>query len=178
MKKKVIISKTKISKSKSVKTKKKTVSKKDLSVLEDISSKLFDLMGITSKVQYREDKANDALYVDIKGENETGLLIGARGRTLASLQTLLGLMFWQRVGIWRRIIVNVSDYREKEEERLRDLASQSAERAKTTGEPQYLYNLTPSQRRIVHMALSEESGVVTESQGEGSGRYLIITPKK
>lgn len=150
-------------------------SSEGLKILKELTDKLFELMNIKSKVEVSEDKENNAYMVDIKGETETGLLIGARGRTLISIQMVLGLMYRQKTGEWARVILNVSDYREKEEERLKDLAKQSAERAKTTGEPQYLYNLTPSQRRIVHMSLSEDSDITTESQGEGVERFLVVT---
>jgi spoIIIJ-associated protein len=41
-----------------------------------------------------------------------------------------------------------------------------------------LYNLSPSQRRIVHMALADEEGIETTSEGEGAGRYLVVKPLK
>lgn len=147
-------------------------------ILSEMSRKLFELMGITSDTEVAEDLENDAYTINVKGEKETGLLIGARGRTLVSIQMVLGLMYRQKVGEWKRIILNVSDYREKEEERLKDLARQTAERVKTTGESQNLYNLTPSQRRIVHMSLSEYPEIQTESQGEGQDRFMVVSLKK
>lgn len=147
-------------------------------VLEEITKELFKLLSVKSKATVDEDKENDAFVVNIQADDESGLLIGSRGRTLQSLQTILGLMLRQRLGDWKRVIVDVADWREKEEERLKDLAEKTAERAVTTGEPQNLYNLTPSQRRIVHMALSENSDIETESQGEGNDRFLVVSSKK
>jgi spoIIIJ-associated protein len=74
-------------------------------------------------------------------------------------------------------VVNVGDYMQKQEEQLRDLAAATAERARETGDPQLLYNLNPSQRRIIHMALSEED-VETVSEGEGRDRHLVVSLKK
>jgi spoIIIJ-associated protein len=74
-------------------------------------------------------------------------------------------------------VVNVGDYREKEEDYLKSLAASTAQRARETKEPQNLYNLKPWQRRIIHLALSEEKDLTTESMGEGEERYLIIKPK-
>jgi spoIIIJ-associated protein len=147
-------------------------------VLEDTTGELFKLLLVKSKATVEEDKKNEALVVNIQADNESGLLIGSRGRTLQSLQTVLGLMLRQRLGEWKRVIVDVADWREKEEERLKDLAEKTAERALSTGEPQNLYNLTPSQRRIVHMTLSKNLKVKTESQGEGNDRFLVISSKK
>lgn len=152
--------------------------KNDKKILKEAVTKLFTLLGLKSTAEIEEDIENDALVVNILGETESGLLIGSRGRTLSSLQTILGLIFRQRTGNWKRILVNVSGWREKEEERLKKLAEDTAERALTSGETQNLYNLTPAQRRIVHMTLSENSEIKTESQGEGADRYLTVSPNK
>lgn len=157
---------------------KKIKSKKEIVVLQDLANELFSKLSVKSKALVKEDKKNEALLVDIIGDQETGLLIGSRGKTLLSIQTILSLMLRQSLGEWKRVIVNISDWREKEENRLKDIASETADRALSTGEPQYLYNLTPSQRRVVHMSLSENKEVETESQGEGNDRFLIVTPKK
>ena len=95
----------------------------------------------------------------------------------SSGQVILGMIYKRKTGEWQRIVVDVSNWREKEEERLISLATITAQRAKDTGEVQYLYNLTPAQRRVIHLTLSENPGVSTESQGEGKDRYLAITPK-
>lgn len=157
---------------------KQTKDKKDQDILKEIAEKLLSLMSTKATLDVSEDKENDALVVRINAGDEAGLIIGNRGRTLNSIQVILGMIFRKKVGDWKRIIVDVSDWREKEEERLTGLASLTAERAKTTGEPQYLYNLTPAQRRVVHLSLSKNPEVTTESQGEGKDRYLVISPKK
>ena len=115
--------------------------------------------------------------VDVKTEDEAGLLIGRQGETLMAIQTILGMMVRKGLGEWVRIVVNVGDWREKQESYLKEMALQTAARAKETGEPQYLYNLTSNQRRIIHLTLSEDGEVETESQGEDKERYLIIRKK-
>lgn len=163
---------------KEIKAKKVTKKKGGEKALNDLFGELMTLLGLKSKFDITEDKNNDAFLIDIKGEEETGLIIGARGKTLLSLQMLTGLMFKNITGEWKRIIINVSDYREKEEGRLTKIAEESAQRAIESGQTQNLYNLTAAQRRVVHMALSNNGEVVTESQGEGQERYLAISPKK
>jgi spoIIIJ-associated protein len=148
-----------------------------LDILKDLTNNLLELMGTTSKGVVSYDQENDALIVTIEGGEETGLLIGRKGETLTSIQTMLSILLKQSVGDWHRVVVNVGDYRQKEEDYLKNLAESTASRAKETGEPQSLYNLNPAQRRIVHMTLSEDSQIVTESMGEGNERYLIVKVK-
>jgi len=158
----------------------KTEKEKESAVklVKELVEQLLTLMGSRAKPAVKEDKENDALVVDIQTEEEAGLLIGNRGRTLSHIQTVLGMMVRQKTGSWKRIIVNVADWREREERRLNELALQTAERVKVTGEPQPLYNLTPSQRRVIHLALAGNSEIQTESHGEGGERYLLVSPKK
>ena len=146
--------------------------------IEEAANKLLELMGTKAKATASEDKENEAILVNIETDEETGLLIGHHGETINSLQSALGMMARQEEGEWKRIIVNVGDWRERQEEQLVKLASEVAERAKQTGEPQPLYNLTPSQRRIVHLELSKDAEVSTESTGEGTDRYLVVKPNK
>lgn len=152
--------------------------KKNIETLKKLSEELLLLMSVDgAKLEVDYDKENEAYVVNIEAEDETGLLIGKKGETLASLQLILGVLLKQKVGEWSRVVVNVGDYREKEESYLRNLAQATAERAKETGQPQSLYNLKPWQRRVVHMALSEDSEVLTESMGEGEERYLVVKTK-
>lgn len=148
--------------------------KKTTSLLEKIVEKLMPLTATKAKAEVSYDKENEAYVVNIDAGDETGLLIGKKGETLESIQTLLGIMLKQETGEWNRVVVNVGDYREKEEDYLKSLAESTAQRVKETGEPQNLYNLKPWQRRIVHMHLSENSDVVSESMGEGEERYLVV----
>jgi spoIIIJ-associated protein len=154
------------------------VSLKDkVSLTQKLADTLLDLMGTKAKAVVSEDKENEAIKVDIETEKETGLLIGRHGETLDALQVILGMMVFQESKEWVRIIVNVGDWREKQEDQLKNLALQAAERARETGEPQSLFNLNASQRRIVHMVLTDEKDIETESSGEGKERYLVIKQK-
>jgi spoIIIJ-associated protein len=157
---------------------KKTPLKDKVSLVQKLADRLLELMGTKAKAVVSEDKKNEAIKVDIETDTETGLLIGRHGETLDALQVILGMMVFQESKEWARIIVNVGDWREKQEDQLKSLALQAAERARETGEPQTLFNLNASQRRIVHMVLTEEEDIETESSGEGKERYLVIKQKK
>ncbi len=151
---------------------------KKVKILQDLVDELLSLMATGAKAEASFDKEQEAFTVNIDAGEATGLLIGKKGETLSSLQTVLGLLFKQKTGEWDRVLVNVGDYREKEEDYLKNLAASAAERAKETGEPQSLYNLKPWQRRIIHMYLAEDKDVITESEGEGEERFLLIKSKK
>jgi len=154
----------------------KKEAKKETEILEGLARELLEGMGVTVKIDVSEDKDNEAFVVNINSDEEQGLLIGKKGETVTAIQTALSLMFKQNFGDWKRVVVNVGDYMEKQEEYLRSLAERTVERVRETGEAQSLYNLKPAQRRIVHMVIQEIEGVVSESTGEGSERCLVVKP--
>lgn len=151
----------------------------ETSDLKDLSQELFDLLGIEAKLNLTEEdgKEGSTTIINIDAPDAVGLLIGYHGETLNAIQSFLTIAYKQRTGEWRRILVDVADYRSKQEENLISLAKQAAERAKHTGEAQNLYNLNSQQRRVVHLALSEDKEIETLSEGEGEERYLIIRQK-
>ena len=151
---------------------------KNQETLKKLAEELFSLMGTKTNVEVSWNEESESLVVDLDAGDETGLLIGRKGETLAGIQLVLAVMLKQKVGEWNRVLVNIGDYREKEEDYLKNLAVSAAERAKETGEPQSLYNLKSGQRRIIHMYLSEDPEIETESQGEGRDRYLLVKSKK
>lgn len=155
--------------------KKAKATKKNEEIVKEIAEELLKLMGTKATPEVSEDKKAEVFVVDLKTEKEAGLLIGSRGDTLNSIQAIIGMIYRQRTGEWARITVNVADWRERQTERLKELALQAAQRARETGDAQTLYNLSPSQRRTIHMILADEKDIQTESQGEGGGRYLIVS---
>lgn len=157
---------------------KKTPKQNDL---HEIATKLFALLGVKVSFTITEDTVDDqrVMTLDIDAGDNTGLIIGRKGETLMALQTFLGSAInTPGDDTWTRVVVNVGGWREKEEERLEQLALQAAQRAEETGNPQSLYNLTSTQRRIIHLALADNTTVETVSEGEGGERHLVIKPKQ
>ncbi len=144
--------------------------------VKKITEDLLKRFEVTGAVSVVTDETG-AYRVNIETE-ETGLLIGYHGKTLESFQILLTIIVSKKLESWVKVYVNVGDYREKREEALMLIAQRAAERALTLGRPVELARLTPSERRIVHLTLSSDSRIETESVGEGSDRILMVKPKE
>jgi spoIIIJ-associated protein len=145
-------------------------------IVKETLTKLLSLLEVDVQPEIKISEENEELVVtiNIPETQEAGLLIGTRGSTLHAIQSFLALAIKQQTDQWVRVVLDIGDWRAKHEDYLKNLATQAAERARSTGQDQHLYNLTPSQRRTIHLFLSQEKGVVTESQGEGASRYLIV----
>ncbi|MBI4039468.1 KH domain-containing protein [Candidatus Daviesbacteria bacterium] len=119
---------------------------------------------------------DDAVNIDITG-NDLGALIGYHGRTLSSLQLILSLALQKKVGSWVPVVVDVGGWRSQKQEFLTDKALQIAQEVVSSQRPQRLDYLSSSERRIIHMVLADHPDVISESEGEGENRRLIIKPR-
>jgi len=153
------------------------ITKKVLKEVDTAVGELMGLLGLEAKCEVSEDKENEAVLIKIESEKEKGLIIGTRGETLRSLQVVIGLILRRKLGDWVRVIVDIGDWREKKEEKLKELADQAIQRLKDTGQEQPIYNLSSSDRRVIHMYISKDPSIETESQGEGVERFLVVKKK-
>lgn len=142
--------------------------------IKETSLEILNKLKIESTVEVKE---NDGVYELLINTQDSGLLIGYHGNGLNSLQLIIATLIFKKLGEWKRVVVNVGDYRERREETLRNLAAEFAQEALTTKQTVILPYLTPSERRIVHLTLQDNAEVVSESQGEGKNRRLTIRPK-
>ncbi len=143
--------------------------------VKQITEDLLSRIGVMGTVTVDIDET-ESFRVHIETE-ETGLLIGFHGRTLESLQIILGIIVSKELNTWVKVYVNVGDYREKREEALMLMAQHAAERALAAGREIELANLSASERRVIHLTLSGDDRVETESVGEGNRRTLLVKPK-
>ncbi len=144
-------------------------------VVKQTTEDLLRRLGIDGSVAVAIDET-DAFRVHIETK-ETGLLIGFHGRTLESFQIVLGLLVSKKLASWVKVYVNVGDYREKREETLMLMAQRAADQALIQGAPVEIANLSASERRVIHLTLSGDERVKTESVGEGLRRTLLVKPK-
>ena len=74
------------------------------------------------------------------------------------------------------VLVVLPRYRERRREYLNELARRLAEKAKQTGRSVTLNPMSPRDRRVVHLALQNDTSVETRSQGQGYYRKMLILP--
>jgi spoIIIJ-associated protein len=62
-------------------------------------------------------------------------------------------------------------------EELRMAASVAAERVRKSGQPYRFAPMSSRERRIVHLALRDHTDLLTQSEGEGGRRFVVVMPK-
>lgn len=132
---------------------------------------------ITTDAKITVDEGRDRIMFSVEGGNPA-VLIGKRGQTLEAIQYLVEKIVNKKSRERIRIQVDVEGYLANRKANLRRLAGRLAEKAKRTGKPTTIGQINSHDRRIVHLALKDDSGVRTQSMGDGFLRKLVIFPKK
>ena len=141
----------------------------------ELLQELLSHLGVSCEVS-REPSADGAtVSLSVRGES-SALLIGKHGQTLDALEYLLNRILVREVGSTTRIEVDVEGYRARREQNLTATARRMADKVRQTGRPATVDLMNPRDRRIVHMALKDEAGVTSRSQGDGFLRKLVILP--
>jgi spoIIIJ-associated protein len=124
-----------------------------------------------------EEAAGPSIVFNITGE-DLGILIGRRGQTLSCLQYITRLIVGHQTRKWLPITVDVEGYKRRRYESLHTFAKQMAEQVEANEKSFTLEPMSAFERRIVHLALSGNPGVVTESIGQGESRRVVILPSE
>ncbi|MBI3282995.1 KH domain-containing protein [Candidatus Curtissbacteria bacterium] len=152
-----------------------TKPKLDENFIAEQVRQIIEKLGVSATAEV--EKVENTFHVDISSE-DSSLLIGKYGTNLESLQFILAVRAKTMTAEEDfEIFVDVDGWRKQKEEKLKKMAQSIADDVVRSGKPEPLYNLNPSERRVVHMALSGHPKVITESQGEGEERHLVIKPK-
>lgn len=109
---------------------------------------------------------------------DSSLLIGKQGKTLQALQFLVSLMVSREKETRVNVYIDVNSYRKHLEERLARLAKKAAEEVKASKKIKSFDPMPAHERRIIHSVLKDDTGVITESNGNGLFRKVLIKPKK
>ncbi len=114
----------------------------------------------------------DRAHVSILTDSE--ILVGKDGEVLDSLQDLARLAVLSQMGRRSRLMLDIAGYREKRRSELQALATEAIIDVKATGEAAHLAPMNPFERKIVHDAVAA-AGLISESEGEGSSRHVVIS---
>lgn len=108
---------------------------------------------------------------------DASLLLERGGELLRSLELLAMEMLRLAGNEHERISFDCMGHRKTRLEELRMSARVAAEKVRQTGSPYNFAPMSSRERRILHLALRDEHDLVTESDGEGLRRSVVLYPK-
>ena len=131
-------------------------------------------MGIEDVV-LESQRTENYIKITMHSENSS-LLIGKGGRTLSSLQTLLRAAISKEVPFKVNVVLDVENYKIRQEHNIERLAKKLAKEVIKTKEPITMDSMNSYERRLVHNVLGNFKGITTESEGEEPNRKVVIKP--
>ena len=131
-------------------------------------------MGLN--VTVTSEVTSDGIRVDVSGD-EGEILVRRKGEALDALQHLVNSIWRDQSGRDGRIVVDCLDFRKGKDAELRQMAKFMIEKAKMTRVPQEMGPLNSYSRRLVHLEVSLDPDVASESQGDGLVKTIIISPR-
>src|SRR5947208_1155274 len=121
-------------------------------------------------------KTDDGCAVDFDG-TDASLLRNEGGELLDAVEHLVNQIYGRQLTQHERIVCDVHSFRAMSVTELQAMAQHAAERVRSTGAPFTFGPMEASERRVIHLALAQESDLHTESVGEGNARRLKVSLK-
>ena len=132
-------------------------------------------MGL--EVQFESKIRDNQLIIKMYSDNNN-ILIGKGGQTLKALTTVVKQVIYNEIHSYPHILLDVENYKEKQEGHLERLAKRIAREVGRTKVEVALENMNSYERRIIHNVLTDNKYVYTESVGEEPNRHVVIKPKE
>ena len=136
-----------------------------IALVEATLTELLSAAGLLVEIR-RRDAQGDELLFELIGDDVEPLLAN-KGEGLTGLEVLVGRIAAKRLGKPVHPRLDADGFRAHRKDALEELARQSAEEVRRSRRPSLLPPLAPWERRLVHLALAEDSEVETQSEGDG-----------
>ncbi|WP_423182955.1 protein jag [Arthrobacter sp. NyZ413] len=144
-------------------------------VAADYLEELLDIADIDGDIDI--EIRNGRTYISIAAEDDSeGLesLVGRDGEVLEALQELARLSVLSATENRSRLVLDINGYRKERAGDLQQIAEGAVAKVKETGASVSLEPMSAYERKIVHDAVAD-LGFVSESEGEGAGRHIVVS---
>lgn len=138
--------------------------------LEDLLS----FFGLNVDV-YATTEDDEVIELSVPSTHLNGFLIGNKGETMRSLQYLTSMALKGKEAALNRVNVDIADYKRQRAHRLEERAEVWLKEVKDTGVEKHLPPMNSADRRTIHK-LAGDHGLLTESEGEGRDRHIVVKP--
>jgi spoIIIJ-associated protein len=131
---------------------------------------IFDLDGDID-IDVRQGRA----YLEVTANGDSNLRLISDPETVEALQELTRLAVQVKTTNFSRLILDVGGSRQARVDELTRIVNKLIAKVKDTGEAVPMKPMSSYERKIVHDVISE-AGLVSESEGEGRERHIVIRP--
>ncbi len=147
-------------------------------LIQETISEIVGKMGFLAETEIKKslkEESGEIIVCNIK-TNDSKFLIGQYGANLSALQHLARVLIRKKTEEKVNFTVDVNSYRQEKNNSIIEMAREMAEQVIREKRAVVLRPMSSYERRIVHLELSGNAQIATESIGEGENRKVIIKP--
>ncbi|MEZ5316667.1 MAG: KH domain-containing protein [Vicinamibacterales bacterium] len=142
--------------------------------VREFVQQVVEAMGLSVDGEFEETPDN--IRLNLTGD-DAEVLLRRKGEALDALQVIVNTAFRRDARGDRHYVVDALGYRKGKDEELRQMARFLMDKALTTGTPQEVGPLNPYARRLVHLEVSANTALSSESIGDAFLKTVVISRK-
>tara|TARA_B100000131_G_scaffold312393_1_gene346431 strand:+ start:550 stop:1167 length:618 start_codon:yes stop_codon:yes gene_type:complete len=138
------------------------------------TQELLSLAQFQGKVSPRYKKGYTLCMEISDAGDDLGRIIGKNGSCLQALQILIKFFIIRKFELSLRIVVDAGDYKNRHQSQMKRMALKAADEVITSGNNIKLEPMNAVDRRTIHVLFENHNDIVTQSEGEGSDRHIVL----
>ncbi len=127
-------------------------------------------------LQVSSEWSDEGCCLDLRGP-DAHFALAENGEMLDAFEVLLFQVMGRELDREHRFVVDAEGFRKTRKAELRAMAQFAADNVRMNGVPFTFGKLNSTERRIIHLTLSTQDDLATESVGEGYDRRLQVRLK-
>lgn len=146
-------------------------------IIKKTVEELLKNMGFSANVSVSDSTEDEGAICDITTDTDSHFLIGQHGTNLQAIQHLARLMIRKNIPEKIHFILDINSYKQQRNQSIVEQAKIAANESISQHRAVIMKPMSTYERRLVHMELSKNPQISTESVGEGEERKIIVKPK-
>ena len=144
---------------------------KEGEIAADFIEEFLDLADLDGDLEIEFKQERVYLTVDSEGESNLGKV--SDPEIVNAIQEITRLAVQSKTGEMSRLILDIAGSRDAKAKQLKDLVEKTIAKLEETDKDQHLKPMSSYDRKLVHDMVAE-AGMVSESEGQGRDRHIVI----
>jgi len=144
---------------------------KEGEIAADFIEEFLDLADLDGDLEI--ELKQERVYLTVSSEGESNLGKFSDPDTVQALQEITRLAVQNKTGQMSRLILDIGGSREAKTEQLRQQVDRAVSKLEESDREQHLTPMSSYDRKLVHDMVAE-AGMVSESEGAGKDRHVVI----
>jgi spoIIIJ-associated protein len=143
-------------------------------IAADYLEELLDIFDLDGDIDI--DVRGGRAYLEVTAGANSNLRVISEPETVEALQELTRLAVQAKTNAFSRLILDVGGSRQARVNELTKVAQRAIDKVTSSGETFAMKPMSSYERKIIHDLVSG-AGLVSESEGEGRDRHIVVKPQ-